>query len=341
MACFNCSFNKQGNNDTGTMPAELLGGKTSFDWLKDIPDNSFSDIVEIRFKNNRKDFFRNTSNISLTYNDLVTVQVQAGFDVGVVSLKGLLAEKQFKRKAAGVDPETLKIIYRKSTESDLKAWKEGKDLEQQVLIETREIIEKMGLDMKLSDVEFQGDKKKATFYYISSIRVDFRELIKVLANQLNIKVEMRQIGARQETAKIGGIGSCGRELCCSSWRNELPSVTSSSLQAQQLSSNMEKYMGQCGKLKCCLMYELATYLESKADFPKELLELETKRGIAFPYKIDILQKTVWYSFKQNPAIEAPVEITLDRVKEIINLNKRGVKVDKLEKEVPAEKQFRT
>lgn len=332
MACSNCSFNKTGNSDSNIMSAELLGGKTSFDWLKDIPDNSLSDIIEVRFKNNRKDFFRNTGNITLSYNDLVTVQVQAGFDVGMVSLKGLLAEKQFKRKAVGVHPETLKIIYRKSTESDLNAWKEGKELEQKVLVETREIIDKMGLDMKLSDVEFQGDKKKATFFYISGIRVDFRELIKILATRFNIKVEMRQIGARQETAKIGGIGSCGRELCCSSWRNELPSVTSSSLQAQQLSSNMEKYMGQCGKLKCCLMYELATYLESKADFPKELLELETKRGIAFPYKIDILQKTVWYSFKQTNAMDAPVEISLDRVKEIINLNKRGIKVDKLNTE---------
>lgn len=329
MGCSNCSFNNI-LNETNIMSPELLGGKTSYDWLKDIPDNSLTDLIEVRFKNNRKDFFRNTNNLSLTYNDLVTVQVQAGFDVGVVSLKGLLAEKQFKRKSKGMDPETIKIIFRKSTESDLKAWKEGKELEPKVLTETREIIEKLGLDMKLSDVEFQGDKKKATFYYISNIRVDFRELIKILAGRFSIKVEMRQIGARQETAKIGGIGSCGRELCCSSWRNDLPSVTSGSLQAQQLSSNMEKYMGQCGKLKCCLMYELATYLESKADFPKELLELETKRGIAFPYKIDILQKTVWYSFKQNQTLEAPVELTLDRVKEIINLNKRGIKVEKLE-----------
>ena len=333
MACFNCSFNKtQNHNELDTLPAELFGGKTSFDWLKDIPDNSTTDIVEIRFKNNRKDFYRNIYNLNLAYNDLVTVQVQAGFDVGIVSLKGLLAEKQFRRKSHGVDVESLKIIHRKSNENDLKSWKEGKYLEPKVLIETRGIVDKLGLEMKVSDIEFQGDKKKATFYYISTIRVDFRELIKVLAARYNIKIEMRQIGARQETAKIGGIGSCGRELCCSSWRNELPSVTSSSLQAQQLSSNMEKYMGQCGKLKCCLMYELSTYLESKADFPKELLELETKRGIAFPYKIDILQKTIWYSFKQNQTIEAPVEISIERVKEIINLNKRGVKVDKLEKE---------
>ncbi|HEX3008434.1 MAG TPA: regulatory iron-sulfur-containing complex subunit RicT [Bacteroidales bacterium] len=330
MACSNCSFNKTSNhNDSSTVATEMLGGKTSFDWLNDIPDNSLSDIIEVRFKNNRKEFYRNVYNLNLAYNDLVTVQVQAGFDVGVVALKGFLAEKQFKRKAAGTSIDSLRIIYRKSNENDLRSWKEGKQLEQQLLIETREVVEKMNLEMKVSDVEFQGDKKKATFYYISSIRVDFRELIKVLATRFNIKVEMRQIGARQETAKIGGIGSCGRELCCSSWRNELPSVTSSSLQAQQLSSSMEKYMGQCGKLKCCLMYELATYLESKADFPKELLELETKRGIAFPYKIDILQKTVWYTFKQGPTPESPVEIPLERVKEVITLNKRGVKVENL------------
>lgn len=331
MSCTNCSFHKtSGQNEADTLPLELIGGKTSFDWLKDIPDNSATDLIEVRFKNNRKEFYRNTYKLNLAYNDIVTVQVQAGFDVGVVALKGLLAEKQFRRKTNGFDLSQLKIIYRKSNESDMKAWKEGKSLESKVMIQTRELVFQMGLDMKISDVEYQGDKKKATFYYTSSIRVDFRELIKVLASQFNIKIEMRQIGARQETAKIGGIGSCGRELCCSSWRNELPSVSSSTIQAQQLSSNMEKYMGQCGKLKCCLMYELSTYLEAKADFPKELLELETKRGIAYPAKIDILQKTIWYSFKQSNVIESPVEISLERVKEIINLNKRGVKVDSLE-----------
>lgn len=330
MSCTNCSFNKILSQNDIDIPIELLGGKTSYDWLSDIPDTSTTDIVEVRFKNNRKEFFRNIYNLNLSYNEIVTVQVQAGFDVGIVALKGLLAEKQYKRKLNGKDPESLKIIYRRSNENDLRLWKEGKELESQVLIQTREIVDKLQLDMKISDVEFQGDKKKATFYYISNIRVDFRELIKILAPRFNIKVEMRQIGARQETAKIGGIGSCGRELCCSSWRHDLPSVTSGSLQAQQLSSNMEKYMGQCGKLKCCLMYELSTYLESKADFPKELLELETKRGIAYPYKIDILQKTVWYSYKQNSTTETPVEISLERVKEIITLNKRGIKIDKLE-----------
>jgi cell fate regulator YaaT (PSP1 superfamily) len=332
MACTNCSLNKILSQNNIDIPVELVGGKTSYDWLNDIPDNSASDIVEVRFKNNRKEFYRNIYNLNLSYNEIVTVQVQAGFDVGIVALKGLLAEKQYKRKLSGRDTEELKIIYRRSNENDLRLWKEGKELESQVLIQTREIVDKMHLEMKVSDVEFQGDRKKATFYYISDIRVDFRELIKVLASRFNVKVEMRQIGARQETAKIGGIGSCGRELCCSSWRHELPSVTSSSLQAQQLSSNMEKYMGQCGKLKCCLMYELSTYLESKADFPKELLELETKRGIAYPYKIDILQKTVWYSYKLGPAADSPVEIPLERVKEIINMNKRGIKIDKLEQE---------
>jgi cell fate regulator YaaT (PSP1 superfamily) len=333
MSCSNCSFNKISlPGDTELSISEMLGGKTSYDWLSDIPDISDIDLVEVRFKNNRKEFYRNIYNLNLAYNDIVTVQVQAGFDVGVVALKGHLAEKQLKRKSAGLEKDSLKIIYRKSNETDLKAWKEGKALEPKILIQTREIAESMELDMKVSDVEFQGDKKKATFYYTSSTRVDFRELIKVMATRFNIKIDMRQIGARQETAKIGGIGSCGRELCCSSWRNELPSVTSSSLQAQQLSSNMEKYMGQCGKLKCCLMYELATYIESKADFPKELLELETKRGIAYPYKIDILQKTVWYTYKQNPTLDTPVEVSLDRVKQIITLNKRGIKVENLETE---------
>jgi len=178
-------------------------------------------------------------------------------------------------------------------------------------------------------VEYQGDNKKATFYFIAEARVDFRELVKELAKEFNIKIEMKQIGARQEAGKMGGVGTCGKELCCSSWRTSFPTVSASSIPAQQLNSNIEKYTGQCGKLKCCLMYELDTYLDAKSDFPKELLELETKKGIAFPYKIDILQKTVWYSYKKDEIVESPTEVKLDRIKEIINLNKRGIKVESL------------
>lgn len=330
MSCSNCTFNKIYPEDQNNSLTGLLAGNTSYDWLGDLPDlpNS-SNIVEIRFKNNRKGFFRNVNNLKLTYNDIVTVQVTGGFDVGIVSLKGLLAEKQYKRKVSNQDYESLGIIFRKATENDLKNWTEGKKREKEALIKSRQIALDLKLDMKVSDVEFQGDNKKVTVYFISEGRVDFREMVKLLVKELNVKIEMRQIGARQEAGKIGGIGSCGKELCCSSWRTSFPTVSASSIPAQQLNSNIEKYTGQCGKLKCCLMYELATYLEAKSDFPKELLELETKKGIAFPYKIDVLQKTVWYSFKKDEVVDSLTEVKLDRVKEVINLNKRGIKVENL------------
>lgn len=329
MSCTNCANQKIDTLNKTNITSGFLGGKSSYDWLGDIQDIIETNIVEVRFKNNRKDFYRNINQLNLLYSDIVAVQVQGGFDIGIVSLKGNLALKQFKRKTKGIELDSLNIIYRKANENDLRIYNEGKEFEKRALVLSRELAIELNLEMKISDVEFQGDKKKATFYYIADGRVDFREMIKVLAIKIATKIEMRQIGARQEAAKIGGIGSCGKELCCSTWRNQLPSVTSRAIQAQHLSSSMEKYMGQCGKLKCCLTYELATYIESEADFPKELLELETKKGIAYPYKVDILHKTVWYSFKTKSAVDSPIEIPLERVKEIINLNKRGIKVAEL------------
>lgn len=331
MGCSNCSFNKIAVNEQDVTINNFLLSNSSYDWLDDLPESpGITDIIEVRFKNHRKGFFRNEHKLRLTYNDVVTVQVTGGYDVGLVSLKGMLAEKQYTRKGVIADRDSLGIIYRKATESDIKNWTDGKNAEKKALILSRQHALSLGLDMKISDVEYQGDNKKATFYFISEGRVDFRELVKELAKNLNIKIEMKQIGARQEAGKIGGVGSCGKELCCSSWRTSFPSVSASSIPAQHLNSNIEKYTGQCGKLKCCLMYELATYLDAESDFPKELLELETKKGIAFPYKIDVLQKTVWYTFKKNEIPETPTEVKLDRVKEIITLNKRGVKVDSLE-----------
>jgi cell fate regulator YaaT (PSP1 superfamily) len=330
MSCTNCSFNKDSSARDEFTITEIAERNSSYDWLNDVPDDfSITDIVEVKFKNNRKEFYRNTNRIRLKYNEAITVQVPAGYDVGVVSLKGLLAEKQYKRKIQNPDLEKLGIIYRKATESDLKSWQEGKKLENSTLIKTRQIAGGLKLDMKVSDVEYQGDKKKATFFYIADGRVDFRELIKVLAQEFKIKIEMKQIGSRQEAAKIGGIGSCGKELCCSTWRNELPSVSTNTIQAQNLSPNAEKYTGKCGKLKCCLTYELASYLEAKSDFPTELLELETQQGIAYPHKIDVLRKTVWYTFKTGSANEIAIEVGLERIKEVIALNKRGKKVENL------------
>lgn len=330
MGCSNCTINKIHSDNYDITINNLVASNSSYDWLSDLPEVPGTvDIVEIRFKNNRKGFFRNSNNLKLSYNDLVAVQVTSGYDIGIVSLKGLLAEKQYKRKTYNVDYDSLGIIYRKATENDIKNWVEGKKNEKTALVKSRLIAMELGLDMKISDVEYQGDNKKAIFYFIAEGRVDFRELVKELAKCFNIKIEMKQIGARQEAGKVGGIGTCGKELCCSSWRTSFPTVSASSIPAQQLNSNIEKYTGQCGKLKCCLMYELDTYLDAKSDFPKELLELETKKGVAFPYKIDILQKTVWYTFKKDEIMETPTEVKLERVKEIINLNKRGVKVDAL------------
>ncbi|HEY4787400.1 MAG TPA: regulatory iron-sulfur-containing complex subunit RicT, partial [Bacteroidales bacterium] len=317
MSCSNCTFNKIQAGDQEITINNLVASNSSYDWLGDLPDSpGISNIVEVRFKNNRKGFYRNINNIKLAYNDIVAVQVNGGYDVGIVSLKGLLAEKQLKRKNLNTDYESLGNIYRKATESDIKNWMDGKKHEKEALVKSRQMAQNLNLDMKISEVEYQGDNKKATIFFISDNRVDFRELVKLLVKELNVKIEMRQIGARQEAGKIGGIGSCGKELCCSSWRTTFPTVSASSIPAQQLNSNIEKYTGQCGKLKCCLMYELATYLEAKSDFPKELLELETKKGIAFPLKIDILQKTVWYTFKKDDVTEAATEVKLDRVKEI-------------------------
>lgn len=330
MGCANCSFNKIQTGQQENLSTNFFGSSSSYDWLKDLPEiGDTSDIVEVRFKDNRKGFYRNVNRLPLKYEDMVTVQVPNGYDVGIVSLKGLIAEKQYKRKIPNPDNTPLGVIYRKSSENDIQTWLKAKALEKNALIKSRGMVISLGLEMKISDVEFQGDNKKVTFYYISDGRVDFRGLLKLLMRDFSVKIEMKQIGARQEASKIGGIGSCGKELCCSTWRNQLPSVKSSSIQTQQLSSGMEKYTGQCGKLKCCLMYELDTYLEAKADFPKELLELETKKGIAYPGKIDILKKSVWYSYAKVGQIESGVEVSLDRIKEVINQNKRGIKVEEL------------
>jgi cell fate regulator YaaT (PSP1 superfamily) len=335
MACTGCNFKDTitpGIRST-TIAEESLNAcnkLNTYDWLDDLPElDDNSNIVEIRFKNTRKEFFRNDNDIKIVRGELLTVEGQYGYDVGIVSLKGRLAEKQFIRKVNNSDAGTLKIIYRKSNISDIQSWKEAKELEHPVMIRSRQIAQSLNLEMKIGDVEYQADKKKATFYYTADERIDFRELIKIFIAEFKVKVEMKQIGARQEAGRIGGIGSCGRELCCSSWRTELPSVQQSAVHKQNLSASNEKFLGQCGKLKCCLMYELETYLEAKEEFPKELIELGMKNGILYPYKIDILKKVIWYTDN----MDAPgnvVPITLDRVREIIMLNKKGLKAENVE-----------
>lgn len=318
MSCTGCSLNK---SDTESR-SEMLN---TYDWLDDLPDTThLSNIIEVRFKGTRKEFFKNENELPLKRGDLVVLASNGGHDVGVVSLTGKLAEKQFDRKIKAKNRYQWFNVYRIARERDIERWKEAQQREKPVMIRARQVAAELGLDMKIGDVEFRGDGNKAIFYYIAEGRVDFRELIKVYAREFQIKIEMKQIGARQEAALIGGIGSCGRELCCSSWRTDFSSITAHMATRQGLSPNAEKLTGRCGKLKCCLMYELDTYLEAQEEFPTELLDLETSAGIAKQFKIDILQRQIWYSIESDKVRQNFV-LNIDKVKEIINQNKRGNK----------------
>ena len=316
MGCNGCNTNKDLDR-----PA-MLG---VYDWLNDIPDTANeSKIVEIRFKGTRKEFFMNDEGLHLKRDELVVVSCSPGHDVGAVSLTGKLAELQFKRKVKKPERYEWNKIYRKATPTDVIKWEEAKARENKVMIRARQLANELNLNMKIGDVEFRGDNNKAIFYYIADDRVDFRELIKLYSREFAIKIEMKQIGARQEAGRIGGIGSCGRALCCSTWRTDFSSVTSDAAIKQGLSPNAEKMAGRCGKLKCCLTYELDHYLEALEDFPHELLAIETDKGLARHFKTDILQKKVWYSYSQSDGGRVFV-LDLEDVKKFLNMNKRGQK----------------
>lgn len=341
MDCEHCAFHSIPQKNSGQpqiseVDLQNCNKLGSFDWLKDLPGSEVSDIVEVRFKNTRKAFFRNVSNIKLQRGDIVVVECDTGHDTGIVSITGGLALKQFRLKVKNTDKYDLKKIYRRAKPPDIQKWRESKELEKPTLIKARRIAAKMNLDMKIGDVEYQGDKSKATFYFICDDRVDFRELIKVYAEEFKVKIEMRQIGARQEAGRIGGIGTCGRELCCSTWRTNLTTISIQAAKYQDLPAHIQKLAGQCGKLKCCLIYELDNYIEQWNELPEELLELETEKGILYKFKIDLLNKIIWYSFeKESPVNTIPV--TLDHVKEIISLNKKGIKAPVPEKPDKKEK----
>ena len=293
-------------------------------WLSDLPEAPNStDWVEVRFKNTRKAFFQNVNGLKLEKGDVVAVESSPGHDIGVVSLTGNLVLKQIQ-KVGGLRNEEPKKIYRKAKPADIEKWEMAIAREKEVMLETRQICKDLGLDMKVSDVEFQGDNTKAIFYYIAQSRVDFRELIKVLAERFRIRVEMRQIGARQEAGLVGGIGTCGRELCCSTWVTKFVTVTTSAARYQELSLNPQKLAGQCGKLKCCLNYELDSYMDAQKDFPNTTVVLETELGQAYHFKTDIFNAVLYYSASP----DNPVNLTavpVERVKEIIRLNKQGVR----------------
>jgi cell fate regulator YaaT (PSP1 superfamily) len=298
-------------------------------WLKDIPGSQNStDIVEIRFKNTRKEYFQNINHLRLNEGDIVAVEASPGHDIGIVSLTGELVLRKLEKDNISPQETEFKKIYRKAKDTDIEKWRQAVALEQKTMIKARQIARELKLDMKIGDVEYQGDKTKAIFYYIAEERVDFRELIKVLAEEFKIRIEMRQIGTRQESGRIGGIGSCGRELCCSSWITDFISVTTNAARHQELSLNPQKLAGQCGKLKCCLNYELDCYLDAKKDFPDTSVKLETKQGTAYFQKTDIFKKILWYTFNPESS-ENLIAVTVERVKEIIDLNNKNQKPDAL------------
>lgn len=255
------------------------------------------EYVEVRFKNGRKNFFRNSENLSLSIGDVVATEAAPGHDVGVVALTGELVRVQMKKKKVRQDSKEILKIYRKASQRDIDIWQEARAREEDMKVRARQIAIRLNLHMKISDIEFQGDASKATFYYTAEERVDFRDLIKEFAREFNTRIEMRQIGFRQEAARLGGIGSCGRELCCSTWLTDFRSVNTSAARYQQLSLNPQKLAGQCGKLKCCLNYELDSYLDALKDFPKTEVKLHTKKGTAVCQKIDIFKGLLWYSYE--------------------------------------------
>jgi len=294
-----------------------------FDWLRDLPQNYKDfDAVEIRFKNTRKAFFRNNNQLRLKRGDLVAVEASPGHDIGVVCLTGEIVAHQLLRY--GLDPksEELKKVYRKAKQVDIDKWKEAIDQEKITMLKSRKIAENLKLEMKIGDVEYQGDKTKAIFYYIADVRVDFRELIKILAEEFKIRIEMRQIGARQEAGRIGGIGSCGRELCCATWITSFISVTTAAARYQEVSLNPQKLAGQCGKLKCCLNYEVTSYMDAQKDFPDKEIVLKTVQGEIFHQKTDIYRGIYWYSVDRNSTLNL-LPLSVEKVKEIIEANKAG------------------
>jgi cell fate regulator YaaT (PSP1 superfamily) len=300
------------------------------DWLEDIPrEQQFSGIIEVRFKNTRKGFYRNVHEIRFNAGDIVAVEASPGHDIGVVSLTGELVLRQLYKYGIDPDSEDLKKAYRKAKPADIEKWQESIDLEHDTMMRSRKIAEDLKLDMKIGDVEYQGDRTKAIFYYIADERVDFRELIKVLADAFKVRIEMRQIGARQEAGRIGGIGSCGRELCCASWMTNFVSVTTNAARYQEVSLNPQKLAGQCGKLKCCLNYELNSYLDAQKDFPDRSTVLETEDGPAYHQKTDIYRGLYWYGFQKDNASNM-VPVPVERVREIIRLNGEGKKVKALQ-----------
>ncbi|MBT8316335.1 MAG: hypothetical protein HKP59_01780 [Lutibacter sp.] len=335
MSCNSCSSDinsvPKGCKSNGSCATGDCEKLSVFDWLGNMSLPTGQDpinIVEVRFKNGRKHFYKNVDNLPISIGDIIAVEGNPGHDIGTVSLTGELIKVQMKKMGIEIDSEDIKKIYRKATQKDIDVWTAARNKEYDTQFRGREILGRLGLKMKLSDVEYQGDGNKATFYYTAEERVDFRQLIRDFASAFSIRVEMKQVGLRQEAARLGGIGSCGRELCCSTWLTDLRNVNTSSARYQQLSLNPQKLAGQCGKLKCCLNYELDTYLDALKGFPRQDTILKTHKGDAMFIKMDIFKGLLWYTYKENRA--KWFKLTLEQVQEIIELNKNKELVQSLE-----------
>lgn len=335
MGCTSCATGDNGQpkgcKNNGTCGTDGCNKLTVFDWLSNmqLPANMEPfNAVEVRFKNGRKEFFQNPENITLSISDVIATEASPGHDIGIVTLTGELVRVQMKKKKIPLKVEALPKIYRKASQKDIDIWQGVRDKEGDVQKRSREIAIRHGLQMKISDVEFQGDASKVIFYYTAEDRVDFRELIKEFARTFNTRIEMKQVGFRQEAARLGGIGSCGRELCCSTWLTDFRSVNTSAARYQQLSLNPQKLAGQCGKLKCCLNYELDTYLEALDSFPNTETRLQTEKGNATCQKIDIFKGSLWYAYEKE--FMNWHELTAEKANEIIELNKNGKKPMALE-----------
>lgn len=319
-----CVVDIHGHDDNYSVNQSGCCRLSSFNWLAGYEDpgqNEQEQFVEVRFKNGRKDFFLCPPELKLKEDEIVTVETSPGHDIGIVSLTGALVQQQMNRKNFDPDRTEIRKVYRHSRLSDIEKWMDAVSMEKKALFGTRRIAEELGLDMKLNDVEYMGDKTKAIFYFTAGERVDFRQLIRRLADAFKVRVEMRQIGVRQEAAKLGGIGSCGRELCCASHMSTFKSVSTNSARTQQLSLNPQKLAGQCGKLKCCLNYELDDYIDALSGFPDAKTVLRTKKGPAYHQKSDIFQKLMWFAYADDP--NNLMALPVDKVKKVMAMNQKN------------------
>jgi cell fate regulator YaaT (PSP1 superfamily) len=319
-----CCGTPQPQQSRGGMHQHRCSKFDTYDWMKSIPLPSGyvkMDIAEVRFKNSRKDFFRIPPDVELETGDIVAVEASPGHDLGIVNMTGELVRFQLKHKGINPSSPDIRRIYRRARLADVEKWVTAVETETPTMFRSRGIADRLGLSMKINDVEYQGDNTKATFYYTAEDRVDFRELIKVLAEEFKVRIEMRQIGARQEASRLGGIGTCGRELCCSTWLSEFSSVSTNTARVQQLSLNPQKLAGQCGKLKCCLNYEYDAYVDAAKAFPSTDIRLKTKNGEATHQKSDIFKQIMWYSYVNDP--QNLLAIPLSNVLHIMEENKAG------------------